>query len=94
MHHEPVLGPDAFPTLFLEAGEPATTGRITARIIEVDFSQGPICLEHVEHSLIEKALEAASGNISQAARLLGLGRGALRHRLTALGIEPGLRRAG
>ena len=37
-------------------------------------------------SLITQALERSDGNVSQAARLVGMPRGTLRHRMEALGI--------
>lgn len=40
-------------------------------------------------SLITQALDRTAGNISQAAKLLGLPRGTLRHRLDALGLLAG-----
>lgn len=48
-------------------------------------------LEEVEaqvaRSLISQALDRVGGNVSQAARLLGLPRGTLRHRMESLGLE-------
>jgi DNA-binding NtrC family response regulator len=44
-------------------------------------------LDEYEQSIIREALKRASGNKSQAARLLGLTRNALRYRLTQMGIE-------
>src|SRR5216684_3794698 len=48
-------------------------------------------LEQWEDEMIREALRRANGNKSQAARLLGLSRNALRYRLTKIGIadEPG-----
>jgi DNA-binding NtrC family response regulator len=43
-------------------------------------------LEHWEDEVIQEALRRASGNKSQAARLLGLSRNALRYRLSRIGI--------
>ena len=43
-------------------------------------------LEHWEDEMIQEALRRASGNKSQAARLLGLSRNALRYRLSKIGI--------
>ncbi len=43
-------------------------------------------LQEYEHDLIRKALELAKGNKSQAARLLGLTRNALRYRLSQMGL--------
>ena len=44
-------------------------------------------LDEYEQSIIKEALKRANGNKSQAARLLGLTRNALRYRLTQMGIE-------
>ena len=41
-----------------------------------------------ERSLIAQALHQTGGNESEAAKLLGIGRGALRHRVKKLGIRP------
>ena len=44
-------------------------------------------LDEYEQSIIREALKRADGNKSQAARLLGLTRNALRYRLAQMGIE-------
>lgn len=44
-------------------------------------------LEQHEQSIIREALKRANGNKSQAARLLGLTRNALRYRLSQMGLE-------
>ena len=44
-------------------------------------------LEHWEQMMIKEALRRANGNKSQAARLLGLTRNALRYRLSQMGLE-------
>jgi DNA-binding NtrC family response regulator len=44
-------------------------------------------LDEYEQSIIRDALQRADGNKSQAARLLGLTRNALRYRLTQMGLE-------
>ncbi len=44
-------------------------------------------LDEYEQAIIREALQRAEGNKSQAARLLGLTRNALRYRLTQMGIE-------
>ncbi len=45
-------------------------------------------------SLISQALERTGGNVSRAARLLGLARGTLRHRMSALDVGHGAGGAG
>ena len=61
------------------AGNPATM-----------FLPEGMTLEEFEDKLIRKALQRAGGNKSQAARLLGLSRNALRYRLSKIGVpdEP------
>jgi DNA-binding NtrC family response regulator len=44
-------------------------------------------LDSYEQEIIREALRRADGNKSQAARLLGLTRNALRYRLTQMGLE-------
>src|SRR5579875_2713042 len=46
-------------------------------------------LEHWEQMMIREALRRANGNKSQAARMLGLTRNALRYRLSQMGLENG-----
>jgi DNA-binding NtrC family response regulator len=44
-------------------------------------------LEQVERYLIQRALAAQGGNVSEAARVLGLSRSALYRRLASLGVR-------
>ena len=46
-----------------------------------------LSLDQYEQDIIKEALRRADGNKSQAARLLGLTRNALRYRLTQMGLE-------
>jgi DNA-binding NtrC family response regulator len=46
-------------------------------------------LDQWEQVMIREALQRAGGNKSQAARLLGLTRNALRYRLTQMGLDNG-----
>ncbi len=46
-------------------------------------------LDQYEQSIIREALRRAAGNKSQAARLLGITRNALRYRLSQMGIDEG-----
>jgi transcriptional regulator with PAS, ATPase and Fis domain len=48
-----------------------------------------VVLEDVERSLLLQALERTGGNQSQAARLLGISRYALRYRMEKFGLLPG-----
>jgi DNA-binding NtrC family response regulator len=51
------------------------------------FLPDGMTLDEYEQSIIKEALKRANGNKSQAARLLGLTRNALRYRLTQMGLE-------
>jgi len=51
------------------------------------FLPDGVTLEQWEDEMIREALKRAGGNKSQAARLLGLSRNALRYRLSKIGIE-------
>ncbi len=58
------------------------------RQVSGDFSlPSGLSLDQYEQEIIKQALKKADGNKSQAARLLGLTRNALRYRLTQMGIE-------
>jgi len=69
-----------------DLGLPARTGRRGG--LRIDFSGGPISWEEIERTAILEALQTAEGNVSEAARLLGLGRGALRYRMSRYGLGP------
>jgi DNA-binding NtrC family response regulator len=65
------------------------TGTARARpAVSTDaFLPEGMTLDQYEQSIIREALKRADGNKSQAARLLGLTRNALRYRLAQMGIE-------
>jgi transcriptional regulator of acetoin/glycerol metabolism len=71
----------------------ATGGEITAEdlMLRPRGDTAPrleeMTIEQVERYLIERALAAQGGNVSEAARVLGLSRSALYRRLTSLGIR-------
>src|SRR5579864_3668311 len=59
-----------------------------SRTAGTEFSLPPgMTLDQFEQEVIREALKRAEGNKSQAARLLGLTRNALRYRLTQMGLE-------
>ena len=61
--------------------------RTKANHVMDQFLPEGVTLDDYEQSIIKEALRRANGNKSQAARLLGLTRNALRYRLTQMGIE-------
>ena len=54
---------------------------------EAAFLPDGMTLDQYEQQLIREALSRADNNKSQAARLLGLTRNALRYRLSQMGVE-------
>jgi len=54
--------------------------------IDIDWSAGPIMLEDLERRLLSGALARCGGNLSKAAKLLGLTRYAMRYRAAKYGI--------
>ena len=54
---------------------------------EGHFLPEGLSLDQYEQDIIREALKRADGNKSQAARMLGLTRNALRYRLTQMGLE-------
>ena len=56
--------------------------------MQLEIPESGIDLDGVERTLIQKALERTNGNVSQAARLLGLTRRTLQYRLEKLQAEP------
>ena len=66
--------------------EPRPDGAAKTGSPNFDFGNADCTLEAVERSLITAALAHTNNNMSQVARLLGLSRGALRHKMTKWGI--------
>ncbi len=71
-----------------DLGIGAASGEQAIRAVstEFDFSQGALPLESVERRLLQAALNHANGNITEAARLVGMPRGTFRYRLEKLGL--------
>jgi DNA-binding NtrC family response regulator len=67
----------------MESARPRTQGPSDAP----NFLPDGLTLDQYEQEIIKEALRRADGNKSQAARLLGLTRNALRYRLTQMGLE-------
>ena len=63
---------------------PGGTRRLSS---EAHFLPEGLTLDQYEQEIIREALRRADGNKSQAARMLGLTRNALRYRLTQMGLE-------
>ena len=64
------------------------TGRIVRRAAKGGPAAG-LTLQEIEVEAIQRALDAAAGNVSATARALGLTRAKLDYRLSKLGLRPG-----
>ncbi len=62
--------------------------RRTEGRIEMELPTGAVTLDEVERALIEATLKRTRGNVSRAAELMGVSRGALRNRLARFKINP------
>ncbi len=81
---EDAIEPDVLPMPKIRA--PKVESQNGQDFIRVDFSRGPMPLEHVEKELVSRALTAAEHNITRAAELLDVSRDALRHRAEKFGL--------
>jgi DNA-binding NtrC family response regulator len=73
------------------SGEASSDASLINGVGKIDFSRGPVTFEGVERQLILEAVRHARGNVSLAAKLIGLNRGALRYRIERLGLESHIR---
>ncbi len=53
-----------------------------------DFEHGPHTAQNVERELIVQALRHTGGNVARAARLIGMQRSSIRHRIEKYGLTP------
>jgi len=95
-------GPEVTPKdLALEGRGPSATrnhgGGADARAVSTtadlrfDFSKGGLNADDVERALIVQALTHTRGNISKAAKLIGMNRTSLRYRIERAGLEDFLK---
>jgi two-component system, NtrC family, response regulator AtoC len=70
----------------LDVAAPGPRGGASNSGSSLPFLPAGVTLEQYEDELIREALRRSGGNKSQAARLLGLSRNALRYRLSKLGV--------
>ena len=78
----------ADPTVTSPGPSSTEPGSAPSSGLQFDFDNGDCTLEGVERILIEAALAHTRGNVSEVARILGVSRGALRHRMDKWGIRP------
>ncbi|MCK4873571.1 MAG: sigma-54-dependent Fis family transcriptional regulator [Phycisphaerales bacterium] len=66
----------------------ATPKEVASGELRFDFQNGVHSVEEVEKTLIRQALAEARGNVSRAAKLIGMNRSSLRYRIERYGMEP------
>jgi DNA-binding NtrC family response regulator len=67
---------------------PGTPVAIAPDGVSVDFSRGPVDMEALERTLLERALRHTRWNRAQAAQLLGLTKETLRYRIEKFRLAP------
>ena len=66
---------------------PVSTTAAKPTGLTFDFGSSDCTLASVEKKLLTAALSYTQGNVSEAARLLGVTRGGFRHRMEKLGVS-------
>jgi len=88
LNHTGIISPNDLPIDFEETKEIKEIEiKKSGGSIRVSIPEEGVALEEVERGLIIAALEKVGGNIMEAARLLQLGRGALRYKIKKYGIN-------
>jgi DNA-binding NtrC family response regulator len=83
-----LLEPEHLP-IVLPAHAPRGVGlHRVAGHIEMELPPGTVTLDEVELALIEATLRRTRGNVSRAAELMGISRGALRNKIDHFHINP------
>ncbi len=85
---EDVLLPEHLPIEIPSAERRSAGLRRAAGRIEMELPTGPVTLDEVELALIEATLRRTRGNVSRAAELMGISRGALRNKIEHHRINP------
>ncbi|MFG0313485.1 MAG: helix-turn-helix domain-containing protein, partial [Phycisphaerales bacterium] len=70
---------------------PPGSGGVAPGELVFDFESGPHKAEDVERALMLQALEHTRGNVSKAARLIGMQRSSFRYRIERYGLEEQVR---
>jgi len=81
---------ERFPIQWLQLGEarrPLPPGAWDGEAVQIPLD-GSMSLNDVEKYVLERALERASGNVSAAARSLGISRQTLRYRIQKYRLDP------
>jgi DNA-binding NtrC family response regulator len=71
---------------FESSPRPSAEMPVSQGAIRIDFSQGGVSLEAVEHALLVEALKAAGGNRRRAAELLHISPDTFRYRMAKHGL--------
>jgi len=83
-----MLEPEHLPIETPSAERRSVGLRRNAGRIEMELPTGNVRLDEVELALIEATLRRTRGNVSRAAELMGVSRGALRNKIEQFGIHP------
>ncbi len=84
---EETIGPEHLPIQLPESSRRHVAARRDGDRIELELPTGIVTLDQMERALIEATLKRTRGNVSRAADLLGISRGALRNKLARHSID-------
>jgi DNA-binding NtrC family response regulator len=85
---EDLIEPEHLPIQMPSTERRAAGLRRVAGRIEMELPTGSVTLDEVELALIEATLRRTRGNVSRAAELMGISRGALRNKIDQHKINP------
>jgi transcriptional regulator with PAS, ATPase and Fis domain len=80
--------PEHLPIKMPAASSRSAVVRREAGRIELELPPGTVTLDEIERAYIEAMLKRTRGNVSRAAELMAISRGALRNKLARYRIEP------
>jgi two-component system, NtrC family, response regulator AtoC len=80
LSQDPLIGPDMLEQLCLPLAKSSAATTMRTAELETNLTD--------EAAQIRLALQRTAGNVARAARVLGMSRGALRHRMARYGIAP------
>jgi len=83
-----LIEPDHLPIELPSTDRRAAMLRRNEGRIEMELPTGAVTLDEVERALIEATLKRTRGNVSRAAELMGISRGALRNKIERYHINP------
>ena len=87
LKHSGVLGEKDLMLVSMPRHAAPASSKTTSATLAVDASAKPVSLDALEREHLQKALAQCSGNVTQAAKVLGISRDTLRYRMERHGLQ-------